>query len=85
MFAVCRRSAIALLGLSMIAVVSRTFAATPRVTTSKPRARLSFFADGLIIDPSGTLPIYRPPDGYRGGDAWQALTDADWRSLHPYN
>lgn len=83
--AVRRRSAIALLGLAMIAAVSRTSAATHRITTSKGRAGVSFFADGLITDPSETLPIYRPPAGYRGGDAWRALTDEDWRSLHPFN
>lgn len=84
MLAVRRRSALALLGLALIAIVPLTSATAHRVRASKGRMRVSFFADGLIVDPSGTLPIYRAPDGYRGGDAWSALTDEHWRRLHPF-
>lgn len=85
MLAVRRRSALALLGFALIATVPLTSATATRGRTSKGRARVSFFADGLIIDPSGTLPIYSPPAGYRGGDAWSALTDEHWRHLHPFS
>ena len=85
MLAVHRRSALALLGFALIATVPFSSATANRIRASKGRMRVSFYADGLIIDPSGTLPIYRAPDGYRGGDAWSALTDEHWRHLHPFS
>jgi len=40
---------------------------------------IAYFADGLLHDPTGTLPAYRAPRGYRGGAAIAALDERQLR------
>jgi len=40
---------------------------------------LTFFGDRPVLDPSGTLPGWRTPSGFRGGAAAAALSDEHLR------
>ena len=40
---------------------------------------VAFFGDRPILDPSGTLPWWRTPAGFRGGAAVAALSDEHLR------
>ena len=40
---------------------------------------IAYFADGLLRDPTGTLPAYRAPRGYRGGAGIAAFDERQLR------
>jgi hypothetical protein len=44
-----------------------------------PGPVIAYFADGLLRDPTGTLPAYRAPRGYRGGAGIAALDERQLR------
>ena len=55
-------------------------AAARSVSSANPAAPvIAYFADGLMHDPTGTLPAYRAPRGYRGGAAIAALDERQLR------
>ena len=40
---------------------------------------MAYFADGLLRDPTGILPAYRAPRGYRGGAGIAGLDERQMR------
>lgn len=40
---------------------------------------IAYFADGLLQDPTGTLPAYHAPRGYHGGAGIAALDERQLR------
>lgn len=45
---------------------------------------LAFFGDRPMVDPSGKLPAYRPPAGFRGAGALASADDAQVRYVLPF-
>lgn len=48
------------------------------------RANLSFFDDRPMLDNSGKLPTYRPPDGFRGAGSLSGMDEARLRYIAPF-
>ena len=76
-----RRSALAACGagLGMVAGAIPLPVAATRSPAGPAVPVFAYFADGLLHDPTGTLPAYRAPRGYRGGAAIAALDERQLR------
>lgn len=46
---------------------------------------LTFFADRPMIDPTASLPPWRPPSGYRGANAMADVDEETWRRFAPFH
>jgi hypothetical protein len=81
----CGRRTILLAALGSVAIIGlpiSTRAIGQAATTRDGPRSIAYFNDSLLSDPTGQLPAYRRPAGFRGARGWSRLSQAEqiWTS-----